>query len=98
MTDSPLIYHITYAAFNSYGVLFESGKSDPLEFASFDPDEYHILFAQTIMVSGAVVVNSMTGLQVLGFLEGVSECFPGHLAAAPFQRVVNECDRIVGMA
>ena len=50
--------------------LFESGGLHSFELTSFDPNEYHILLAQTIMVGGAVIVNSMTGLEVPSFFQG----------------------------
>src|SRR3989304_7025380 len=50
------------------------------------------------MVGGAVIVNSMASLKVLRFFEGISKCFPRYLSATPLQRIVNEGDRVMGMA
>jgi hypothetical protein len=42
--------------------LFESRELDPFKLTPFDPNEYHILFAQAVMVRGTIIVNSVTRL------------------------------------
>jgi hypothetical protein len=70
-------------------ILFEAREFDPFELTSFNPNEYHIFFGQTIMIGGAIVVDSMTTLKSLGILQSVPEGSPRDLSLASLQCVID---------